>query len=269
MDVNPVNQTTGTTAQDGGDAGGSQTTGTPAAAGRDAEGALDPQDELKQLREERNLWLANKQKVEEANRIERENADLKSQLENASRYQPPTTVGVDPRIEAQRAEMADLQLAIQEAQYLASQGDRSAKLQLATLNALYRNQNEVMQQMQLQRIPEDDQPAVKRKLATNRYADPEAAYEAVLGERYKSERANLHKQQETLNEKLTDRANGVTGTGRALPVTARELESANGKTLTGPQFLAEHTRILNTEGPEAARNYATLARRGEIKVIGA
>ncbi len=261
-------QTAGTTSQDGGDAAAqSQTAGTLEDAGRDA-GGLTPEQELAKLREERNLWLQNKSKVEEANALKERVEALQRERDELAARPQPTYAAVDPRVTQQQQAMAELQDAIQTAQWNAQQGDVNAKLLVSLLQSQYQQQQYVMQQLQLQNIPSDERAAVEKKFATGKFTDMQSAHEAVLGERYKTEAERLRKREKEIEEQAAARSKGVVGTGTPIPVTARELEGGAGKPITGAEFAKEHERIFKTEGPEAARAYAGKVRRGEIQVHG-
>jgi len=253
-------QTTGTPVQDGADAA-SAVSGTPATDDRDA-GELTPEAELAQLRAERNLWLQNKSKVEQANVLERRLAEVQRERDELAARPQPTYAAVDPRLAQQQQAMAELQLAIQEAQYEAQNGDRKSQLIVSLLQNQYAQEQKVTQQLQLQGIPEDERAAVEKKMATGRFNDVRAAHEAVMGERYISEKDSLKRREKELEEQLAARNRGVRGTGAPIPVTAREVAAAEKSVMTAQEFATEHARVFNEQGPEAARAFAVKSLPG-------
>lgn len=257
-------QTAGTTAQDDRDQSLSgDSTGTPDAADRNA-GNLTAEAELAKLREEKNVWLQSKDKVEAANRLEREVEDLRAQVEAARNR--PTYGAVDPRIAQEQQRMEMLQQAIATEQYKAQNGDTQAALVLAALQSQQQMQTQFMAQLQYQQIPTEDHADVQRKMQTNKYGDPAAAYEAVLGERYKRERDSLKKRETDLQESVSKRNQGVVGTGRAIPITANDVAATNGKEWTYAEIEQEKGRLYETEGPEAMRAFASKVYKGLIKM---
>ena len=249
-------QTAGTTSQEGADAALSgAASGTPVEAGRDAE-ALSPEQELEKLRAERNLYLQSKSKVERANELEVEVTELRRQRDEAASRPQPTYGVVDPRVAQQQQAMQDLQASIQEAQWEAQNGDRKASLLLSLLNRQYQTEQYTLQQLQLQQVPLDERTAVEKKFSTGKFQDVQAAHEAVLGEKWKSESARMQKREKEIEETLTARRNGVLGAGAPIPVTAKEIDAVAAGKMTPQEFAQEHARVFNTQGAEAARAFA-------------
>ena len=246
-------QTAGTTSQDGTDAANA-VSGTPDEAGRDAETA-SPEAELAALRAERQLWLQNKSKVEQANALEREVESLKRERDELVARPQPTYVAPDPRIAQQQQAMLDLQTEIQQAQWEASNGDKRSALLVSILNQQYQQSQYVMTQLQLQAIPIEDRPAVEKKLATGKFMDVDSAHEAMLGARYKSESESLKKRERDVEAQITAKKNGVVGMGAPIPVTAKQVAAAENKVMTPAEAVKEHARIMNEDGPEAARAF--------------
>lgn len=253
-------QTTGTTAQDGTDTARAAS-GTPDVAGRDAE-QESPEAEIARLREERQLWLANKDKVEKANALEREVESLKRERDELVARPQPTYVAPDPRIAQQQQAMLDLQTEIQQAQWEAANGDKRSALLVSILNQQYQQSQYVMTQLQLQAVPLEDRPAVERKMASGKFQDVEAAHLATLGEKYKSESESLKKREREVEAQITAKKNGVVGMGAPIPVTAKQVAAAENNVLTPAAFAQEHDRIMSTQGPEAARAYAKRSMPG-------
>jgi hypothetical protein len=210
------------------------------------------------------LYLQSKSKVEQANALERENEALKRERDELVARPQPTYVAPDPRIAQQQQAMLDLQTEIQQAQWEASNGDKRSALLVSILNQQYQQSQYVMTQLQLQAIPTEDRQAVEKKLATGKFMDVESAHEAVLGARYKAESESLKKREREVETQITAKKNGVVGMGAPIPVSAKEVAKANKDVMTPAEAVKEHARIMNEDGPEAARAFGAKLFRESI-----
>lgn len=238
--------------------------------GRSAEVAPEVEVEEGQ-QSERTDWkalaLTYKGKVEALNELRKENESLRQQ---ASAAHPPTNYQQQAQ---QQNHLNLLAQSIQEAQYEAAvNGDspegRRAALLVATLQQTYQTQAMLYQQQQLQDIPQDDRSATMAKFQTGRYGDMNAAYDAVIADRYRASTQELAKKQAELQQAQARQNRAVVGNGRPIPVTAREMGNANQSFDSPSAYQAEHARIFNELGPDAARAFAQRQMRGEVKVKG-
>lgn len=251
-------QMTGTPAQDDGD-GASAQTGTPVQEGGDA-GGESPEQELARLRNERALYLASKDKVERANKIEAEMRRM--QEEQARSYQPPPTNDLAQQ-QAQQ-EWQRLQDAMAKAQLAAANGDYVAEIALANLRQQAATQQQLMLEAQLSYVPEQARAAVRAELQTGRYADAQAAYYAVVGRLLSQREMAMQQQQRELDTVAQKRAAGVVGTGRPVPVTAQEMKRS---AYTATEFAQEYDKLAR-EDPTKAREFAARFNRGEYTLSG-
>ena len=238
-------------------------------ADRSADTTSGPEgDEGKQDRTDwKRMALEYKGKVEAYNELRRE-MEAARQREVA---QPPTNYQAAAQ---EQQSLALLAQSIQEAQYEAQVNagtpeGRRAALSLATLQQTYAIQQQLAVQRQLLEIPQEHHRAVLQKLQTGRYADAAAAFDAVEVEMLRKQRDELTRREKDLTQAQTRQSRGVVGSGRPVPVSARELDNGSRDSFNSPtEYQAEHARIFNEHGPAAARAFAQRQMRGEVKVKG-
>jgi hypothetical protein len=235
-----VKPTMGTTGQDDGDA---QATGTPDPADQNA--SETPDQELARLRAAHTQGLAEKETLE---RLKREN-------------------DVDPRLAMQAQQNQEMAQLVQQTREAAAAGDPVARLSLMMGQELYANQQQqtaqTMVQLQLAQIPDPKlRGEVEAELRTGRYADVEAARMAVLGAKFQNQQASLEQRQRELDEQSRRVAQGHVGSGRPIPVPAKDV---NGP-IPWSEVEAEHTRLQQQGKFAAARDYINQFRTGSRAV---
>lgn len=249
--------TMGTTGQDDGDA---QATGTPIPADQNA--SETPDQELARLRNAHNQALAEKETLE---RLKRENEDLRRSQQYGAQTTPPTNV--DPRLAMQAQQNQEMAMLVQQTREAAAAGDPVARLSLAMGQELYAQQQQMtaqtMVQLQLAQIPDTKlRGEVEAELRTGRYADVEAARMAVLGAKFQTQQASLEQRQRELDEQARRVAQGHVGSGRPIPVPAKDV---NGP-MPWSEVEAEHTRLQQQGKFAAARDYINQFRTGSRAV---
>jgi hypothetical protein len=244
--------TMGTTGQDDGDA---QATGTPSTADQNA--SETPEQELARLRNAHNQALAEKETLE---RLKRENDELRRSQQYGAQTTPPT---VDPRLAMQAQQNQEMAMLVQQTRDAAAAGDPVARLSLAMGQELYAQQQQMtaqtMVQLQLAQIPDARfRGEVEAELRTGRYADVEAARMAVLGAKFQTQQASLEQRQRELDEQSKRVAQGHVGSGRPIPVPAKDMNGL----MPWSEVEAEHSRLQQQGKFAAARDYINQFRTG-------
>jgi len=252
-----VKPTMGTTGQDGGDA---QATGTPAPADQNA--SETPDQELARLRAAHNQSVAEKETLE---RLKRENDALRRSQQFGAPTTPPTNV--DPRLAMQAQQQQEMAQLVQQTREAAAAGDPVARLSLMMGQELYASQQQTaaqtMVQLQLAQIPDSKlRGEVETELRTGRYADVEAARMAVRGRQFDTQQAALEQRQRELDEQAKRVTQGHVGSGRPIPVPARDV---NGP-LPWSEVEAEHSRLQQQGKFREAREYMNQFRTGSRAV---
>jgi len=175
-------QTTGTTSADDGDAAvPTPTTGTPTDAGRDAGASSEP--DYKQL------YLASKDKIEAANRMEAELAQLRT------RREPPPDEDEDDLDEAAQGDGVDWDVVAD----FARRGDQVAKAQLANRRMNIELAKNVRDSFQLRDIDDrDERKEVLAHFAKNKHrlGDIGAARAEVRERKLETENVRLKRELE-------------------------------------------------------------------------
>lgn len=252
-----TDQTTGTTAQNGGDAAVTQTTGTSEAAGRNAESEAE---RIKKLEAQVAQGLAEKATLE-ATKAERD--ALAQQLDAMSR-QPPTA-GVD-------TVMANIQAKYQELLYRAQAlQDPDAQFQLALIAG---NQQQIAQARHegaIAALPADEQDAVKDMLRKSPNLDISTARQIVQGDLAKK-RVRDYEAKEEEAKRFAEEQTRAAGAGTTAIRSAPATDIKTG-TMKASAFNAQMAALKAKvdQGDRNARNEAlALGRKvdtGEIVLV--
>jgi hypothetical protein len=222
--------------KDGGAPDQSGTPGTPEAGSRDAEsGEKDYKAMYQQLLEREEGW---KKQVEEAKRIKQEREEVVAQ--------PPAA----PDDYQQR-----MQKLVDLSQRAAESGDPAAALILEERAERLRLEREIVLRDQLSELPADQRKETYQYFSKNahRLGDIRAARAELDAPGLKSEVERLRKELEQLKK-----APDPEVVHNAAPTHGRETTARGNKVvnMTEDQFDAEYTRIAQTQGSVAARQFA-------------
>lgn len=214
--------------------------GTPNGAGTTVDGsALSDQDkqELEALRRQKEQWLGERTKYEEAQRA----------LEAAAVTPPPT--GDMDALAAQK---------FAELQYRAQNGDTDAAFQLRTLQATAQSLAQMQQQMAMSAIPADKHQAV-RQIMQERGVDPITAFELVRGRELQERQRQIENQEANLKAADERRRMGI------LDVTVRPASPTEGSPTQKLRLSEWLSQVENAKARGDTQEVLRLARRRDTE----